>query len=403
MHDAMLARLQGELDSKRAFQDQLVEAAQTAGRDLTAQEMELYTRAKERMVELEAQLVPMRDSVRIAADSAARTAELARAFEVTSRNQARPPSPVEYRSAGEFLLEQYRAGLGDRDAAERIELYTRAAQHQTTADNAGLIPLPILGPVVSFIDANRVLVTQLGPRNMPSATWSRPKVTQHTSVAAQSAEKAELVSQKMQITKLTFNAATYGGYVNVSRQNVDFSVPGIMDIVVNDLAAEYAIQTEAAAATAFDTGSTAGLPIPTGVATVAGVQASIWDGAQKIYNATKSVGRVIMVTGPDMLPVLGPLFPPVLPMNQISTGLSASDFSTGLVGSISGIPLYVSSGVGTQRILMLSTAAAEVYEQRVGALSVVEPSVLGVQVAYAGFFTPAIIEAGGIIKIVKTP
>jgi hypothetical protein len=293
--------------------------------------------------------------------------------------------------------------LGDADAAERMEIFHRAASHQTTGDNAGLIPTPIIGPVVSFIDANRSLVTQLGPRNMPSSTWSRPKVTQHTTVGAQAAEKNELASQKMTITKLSANSATYGGYVNVSRQNVDFSVPAILDIIVNDLAAEYAIQTEAAAASAFDTAATAGVPIATGAATAAGVAASLWDGASKIYTATKGAGRVFAVTGPDMLPVLGPVFPPYNPMNAMSSGLSASDFGTGLVGSISGIPLYVSSGVGTLRILMFSTAAAEVYEQRVGALSVVEPSVLGLQVAYAGYFTPMVIDAGGIVKIVKTP
>ena len=51
---------------------------------------------------------------------------------------------------------------------------------------------------------------------------------------------------------------------------------------------------------------------------------------------------------------------------------------------------------------MLSTAAAEVYEERIGSLQVVEPSVLGIQVAYAGYFTPMVIEPTGIIKITVT-
>ena len=33
----------------------------------------------------------------------------------------------------------------------------------------------------------------------------------------------------------------------------------------------------------------------------------------------------------------------------------------------------------------------------------IEPSVLGVQVAYAGYFADLIVTAGGIVKIVKTP
>jgi hypothetical protein len=63
----------------------------------------------------------------------------------------------------------------------------------------------------------------------------------------------------------------------------------------------------------------------------------------------------------------------------------------------------VSAGCGTLRILVMSTAAAEVYEDRVGSLQVVEPSVLGVQVAYAGYFTPMTVDATSIVKIVKTP
>ena len=60
-------------------------------------------------------------------------------------------------------------------------------------------------------------------------------------------------------------------------------------------------------------------------------------------------------------------------------------------------------GSADNKIMVLSTAAAEVYETRVGALQVVEPSVLGVQVAYAGHFTPLVIDATGIIAITKTP
>jgi hypothetical protein len=63
----------------------------------------------------------------------------------------------------------------------------------------------------------------------------------------------------------------------------------------------------------------------------------------------------------------------------------------------------VSAGVGTLRILVFSSAAAEVYEDRIGSLQVIEPSVLGVQVAYAGYFTPLVVEAAAIVKVVKTP
>ena len=394
--DAMASDLAEAIEKKKGFQEELIERAQREGRDLTANDVELYKAATEELRSLNDRFEMVDEANRIASQSAARNVEL-------YSRPGRAVAAVEYRSAGEFIFDYWQAGIGIDDARRRLEMFNRAAAHQTTADNLGIIPAPIVGPVVNFIDANRTLVTQLGPRQLPSKTWTRPKVTQHTSVAVQAAEKGELASQKMLITNLTGTASTYGGYVNVSRQNVDFSTPGIMDIVINDLAAVYALQTEAAACSAFDTAATAGIAIATGAATAAGVATSLWDAVSKIYTATKGAGRVFAVTGPDMLPILGPVFPPVNPTNALSQGLSIGDFGTGLVGSISGVPLYVSGGVGTLRILVFSTAAAEVYEDRIGSLSVIEPSVLGVQVAYAGYFTPMVIDAGGIVKIVKTP
>src|SRR4029077_268081 len=96
-------------------------------------------------------------------------------------------------------------------------------------------------------DAARPVVTALGPRQLPGSGFSRPKGTVHTAVAAQSAEKEELTSHAMTSTKLTVPPVTLGGYVNVSRQAVDWSQPQVMDIIIQDLAAQYAILTEATA------------------------------------------------------------------------------------------------------------------------------------------------------------
>jgi HK97 family phage major capsid protein len=395
--DAILAKYVAEIEDRQQLIDGVLDSAN--GDDLSDEKMELITRAKERMTFLNNQMAPLEEARRISAESSERIASIARYMTGKPTEQ----QPVEYRSAGAYLVDRWRAGLGEQEAINRLEQYHRAAAHQTTGDNPGLIPSPIVAPVVNFIDSNRPLVSWLGPRQLPGQNWSRPKVTQHTSVAVQSAEKAELVSQKMTITKINATAATYGGYVNVSRQDADFTQPSIMDVVISDLAAQYAVQTEAAAFTTFDAAATAGLALPTGANTSDQLAASLWDAASKIYTATKGAGQVFAITGPDMLPVLGPVFPPVNPQNAVSPGLQIGDFGTGLVGQISGIPLYVSAGCGTLRMLVFSTASAEVYEDRIGSLQVVEPSVLGLQVAYAGYFTPMVIESTAIVKITKTP
>jgi HK97 family phage major capsid protein len=395
--DQILAKYVAEIEERQTFIDGLVESSKDG--DLTDEKLALINDARERMDVINKRMAPLEEARRISGDSAERIAQLAKFMS----KQPDTPREVEYRSAGEYVIDRWRAGLGQAEAANRLDIYHRAAAHQTTADNAGLIPSPIVAPVVSFVDSNRPLVAWLGPRQLPGQNWSRPKVTQHTTVATQSAEKAELVSQKMLITKLTATAAVYGGYVNVSRQDIDFTQPGIMDILINDLAEVYAQVTEAATGSALVTAATAGVGLPTGAITEAQITASLWDAAQKIYTAVKGQGRVAAFMPPALLSSIGPLFPPIPASPSQSPGMQAADFGSGLVGNIAGIPIYVSAGITALNILVLSSAAAEAYEDRIGSLQVVEPSVLGVQLAYAGYFTPMTIEATGLVKIVKTP
>jgi len=395
----MLARYVGEIEERQQFIDSMVEAAQDDGRDLNDQEMELVTRARDRIGTVNTLMQPLEEARRISTESNERIAGLARFLQ----DDDRKPREVEYRSAGAYVLDRWRAGLGHEEAVGRLDVFHRAAAHQTTADNPGLLPESILGPVVNFVDAARPVVSALGPRQLPSGTWSRPKVTQHTAVLAQSAEKAELTSQKMVIGKLPVTAVTYGGYVNVSRQDIDWSTPSVMDIVIQDLAAVYAAKTEDVAVDAFAAGATAGSTLPTGAVDPDAVAAAFWAAAGTAYAATKGAGRLIAAAPPQMLGLLGPLFAPINPVDSQSAGFLAANFGTGVAGSIAGIPVYVTIGLADNTMLVLSTAAAEVYEDRIGSLQVVEPSVLGVQVAYAGYFAPLIIDAGGVVKITKTP
>jgi HK97 family phage major capsid protein len=399
--DQMLAKYIAELEERQQFMDGIFEAA--GGKDLSDEQAELVSEIRDRMKLINEKMKPLEEARRISGDSSERIRQLA----AYMQNEPARPGKVEYRSAGEYACDLWRAGLGHDEARDRLKRWqqdpeNRAASHQTTADNPGLIPTPILGPVVNFIDASRPLVGALGPRQLPGTGFSRPKVTQHTSVAAQAGEKQELVSQKMTIGKLTVTPSTLGGYVNVSRQDLDWSQPSVMDIVITDLAAQYSILTENTAVQAFYAGGTQGGTIP-GTPTGDQVAAQFWAAAAGVYTATKGQGNVVAVASPDVLGSLGPLFQPVNPMNQQGEGFRASTFGQGVAGYVSGIPVIVTTGfAATKRLMLLSSAAAEVYEDRIGSLSVVEPSVLGVQVAYAGYFASLIAESTGIVKVTVT-
>jgi HK97 family phage major capsid protein len=407
--DAMIGRIEKEIEERSSLLEGLIAGAQDADRDLTDNEKEISAQARRRLEELEGQLGTLHENRERTTRARQRAQDVYR--EVSNLRRQVDSGPVEYRSTGHYVMDYIAASTGSVSAKERLEVYTRAAAHQKTSDNLGVVPDPIIGEVINFIDAARPAVSYLGPRAMPSATWYRPKVTQSTLVAKQGSagaaadEKSELVSQKMTITRLTGNAITYGGYVNVSRQDIDFASPSMLDVVINDLAAQYAIQTEAALGTVIQgIANNVEVAGAAGSETAAALAGALWSAAADVYAAVKGQGRLFLVVPPSRLGLWGQLFAPVNPQNAQSTGFNASDFGSGIVGNISGIPVVCSPGyptVANHLGSVLSTAAIEVYEQRVGALQITEPSVLGVQVAYGGYFTPITIESAAVKRIVN--
>jgi hypothetical protein len=398
--DQMLARLQAEIDERQTQIDGIVSGAETAGRDLDEKELELLERFGNRLKILRAQIEPIGETAKITAESRARMSEIS--GHIAAVRSPEMAQKVEYRSAGAYVMDVIRAGTGNTDAVQRLDLFHRAAAHQTTADNPGLLPEQILGPVVNFIDTARPVVAALGPRNLPSGSWSRPRITQHTQVGQQTAEKTELPSRKLILGKVPVAGDTYGGYVNVSRQNMDWSQPQILDIVINDLTGQYAIETEGAACDTLVAAATDGPDIPADADNQA-IAAALWSAAGSAFAAMQGQGRLILAVSPDRLGLVGPLFAPVNPQNAQSTGFSAGSFGSGAMGAISGITVVMSAGLPAGTMLVISTAAAEVYEDRVGALQVIEPSVLGTQVAYAGYFSTLVLEPAGVIAIGAAP
>lgn len=405
-NDTMVRRLEDELKDKQTFANGIIERANAANRDLSNEDQELLVETRGRMEQIQGQLDNLRDISKVAYETRNRAQEVS--AEIDHLKGKPSVGEVEYRSNGAYILDAYQAHLGDRDAQERLEIFYRAAAHQKTSDNLGIVPNPVVGPVINFVDGQRPLVAALGPRNLPGARWSRPRVTQHTTVALQGAagaaadEKSELVSQKMVIGELTGAVRTYGGYVNVSRQNIDFSSPNALDIIVDDLALQYALETEAATAAAVAATSTTAVTYdltPAAGTVQQAIATALWTGAGQVYSAVKGAGRLILVFAPDRLATFGPLFAPINPQDGYGSLGSAANFGQGAVGQVAGVTGIMSAGLADGEAFLLSTSAIEVYEQRIGQLQVVEPSVLGMQVAYAGYFTTMTIEEDAIVPL----
>ena len=75
--DQMITRYMEEMEEKRQLVDGLVEKAQTEKRDLDEKEMELVTRSRDRIKEIDGQLDPLVEARRIHVESEERIATLA--------------------------------------------------------------------------------------------------------------------------------------------------------------------------------------------------------------------------------------------------------------------------------------------------------------------------------------
>lgn len=382
----MLQRLGAEREACLTFMESVRADANKDNRDLTASEMEQVKQRQDRIAEIMPQI-----------EMEQRSIELARHSTPIIDSMMAPEQPVDYERAGEIVSDMWRAGAGSQDAQNKLRRYmSRVAAHVTTTDNPGVIPAPILAPVLNFIDAQRPIVGALGVRALPGGpTFYRPHVKTHTQVGKQAAEKDELASRKLEIEKLAVTVDTYGGYVNVSRQLIDWSSPDAMQIIVNDLAAQYALETEKALATLL--GGTAGGGTIPKTAKPEEIAGQVFAAVAKAMSATGGQGRPVLIAAPDIIGTIAPAFAPYFPQNAFGVGFSASQAGQqGVIGTISGVPVVMSSQLGTGKAAVLSTAAVEVYEQRLGTLQVTEPSVLGVQVAYAGYFAPVVLNAAGV-------
>jgi len=399
----MIRKLEGELDEKKQGYEAILSNAGEQGRDTNDTEKATLGELTNRMSQINEQLAEYDRTDKVIGQFTTRAKELDDA--ISTRRS--PVEAVSYRSAGEYAVDVWKAGTGSQEARNRLEVFSRAAAHQKTSDNLGIVPDPIVGDVINFIDTARPLVNAIGTSDMPAATFYLPSITQNPSVAVQGSagaaadEKAELVSQKMTIGRSTVTAVTYGGYLNVSKQDIDFSSPGIMDIVLEGLAGQYAIQTEAAVGTKLD--ASTGTPVGYGaVPTAATITAAVWSVAATVYTAVKGQGQLVLALAPDRLAAFGPLFPPINPQSGQSQGLFAGNFNQGVVGGLSGIQVIMSAGLASGKAFLFSTSAIKLFEQRVGAMSILEPSVFGVQVGYAGYFSSAITSNNGIIELTAT-
>jgi HK97 family phage prohead protease len=311
---------------------------------------------------------------------------------------AKPELP----SAVEYISAMVKGGHEFDAMRKRVHA---AAPEIGTGDTPGILPTPILGPVYNNFVGNRPVVDNIGARAMPGGgkIFIRPEVTTHTSIAEQAAEFDTLQSGTLVVTDNQVTKKTFGGYVQISEQDLDWTDPAVLSIVLDDLGRVYANQTDNYAADQL----VATASVTKAFADFGTVDqpeawvAAVYYAAKTILSGSNGNLPTHMFIAPDVFEMIGklvddsdrPLFPQVGPMNAYGT---MSPGSTDLVAF--GLRVVVDRNFANGTFIVGDASGYEIFEQQKGAISVDVPELLARTLAWRGYFATLMIDASKFVK-----
>lgn len=321
-------------------------------------------------------------------------------------------------TAGEYLAAMHAGG----DTFHNVNAaYKEAVRDQQTAlqaaagdvlttDTPGLLPVPVLGPVFQDLNFVRPVVTAFGARSMPntpSKTFTRPTITTHTSAAVQT-ENSAVSATTMVIAANTVTKATVAGQVTLTMQDMDFTDPASMNIILNDLAGEYLIKTDDIAADALVAGKTAsGSTWTVTAGDPTSLINSLYDAAREITEDSNYFPTHLCVS-PDVWEKLGSqLDSSKRPVLGYTTNGVLGQNSLGRVGGmgytdmdVMGLKLVVDNNFAVGTMLVVYAPGFEIYEAQQGVLSIANPSTLSRTFSYYGYFSTFVAKSSFIQGIV---
>jgi HK97 family phage prohead protease len=321
---------------------------------------------------------------------------------------------------GEYFAAMHIGGETFRNVAAATQEYIKskqtaleaAAGDVLTTDTPGLLPVPVLGPVFQDLNFIRPVVNAIGARAMPnggaSKTFIRPTITTHTSVAAQANELAAASATTMVIASNSVSKTTLAGQVTLSIQDVDFTDPASLQIILNDLVGEYMLASDNVAADAITTGAAAsGATWTVNSTDPSSLFNALYTAAYNILTETNFLPDHLFVD-PNVWLYLGkqldadkrPVFPYVgasglMGMNAAGT----SNITQMNTFNPFGLSLVADKNFAASTMVVARAQAIEFYEQIRGLMSVELPSTLGRNFSYAGYVSTFIADSTQVQKI----
>jgi HK97 family phage prohead protease/HK97 family phage major capsid protein len=316
------------------------------------------------------------------------------------------PTPSEYMVA---------FAAGSTAFAEMNARISAAAPNITTTDTPGILPEIITGSVYDSLNPIRPFVSAIGTKAMPTAgaTFRRPKIGTRPVVTQQpTGQLNTLDPSTVTVTNTDVSKLSFGTYVTVSEQDLDWSDPASLSIILEQLAIAYGQATDNYAVDTLVSGVTQTETV-TDLTDPADWIAAIYGAAYQI-SASSNYLPTHWVLNPITWAKLGmltdttgrPVFPTVGPMNASGTQ-SANSWNGNPLGLTLVVDKNITGGTGSGSLSGVIGHAAgpaagfEFYEQQKGAISVEVPSVLGRTIAWRGYAAAYMADATKFVKLVN--
>ena len=338
----------------------------------------------------------------------------------TEKLWAQPARKFNLPTPGEYFAAMHIGGTTFQNVAAATREFVKANQSSlqaaagdiATTDTPGLLPIPILGPVFQDLNFIRPVVNAVGARAMPnngaSKTFVRPTITTHTSVAAQSSEFAAASATTMVIASNSVSKTTLAGQVTLSIQDVDFTDPASLNIILNDLVGEYMLASDNVAADAITAGAAAsGATWTVSSTDPSSLFNALYTAAYNILTETNFLPDHCFVD-PNVWLYLGKqldgdkrnVFPYVGAAGlQGMNAAGTSNITQMSTFNPFGLTLVADKNFAASTLVVARAEAIEFYEQVRGLMSVELPSTLGRNFSYAGYVSTFIADATQVQKI----
>ena len=315
----------------------------------------------------------------------------------TARREVRLPT------AAEYIVAAVKGGDALIEVNNQLRAAAPSAPFIDTQSNSGLLPEILVQPVYNNFVGKRATIDSIGPRAIPAygSHFRLPYVSTNATVAAQSAENATLTASTIGVSYFDVAKTTYGTYSTLSEQDLDWSSPEVVSILLDSMAKVYAYETNNAVADALLAAVTqsAVLTDPTSPAEWV---SDISDAAVTILNASNGNMPSTLWLAPNMYAALNklvdtagrPLLAGMNPMNNFGdTNISM------FAGTAFGLNVVVDRAFAADTVIVGDPSGYFVGEVQKGAIAIDVPSSLSRTVAFRGYLAKQMVDATKFVKL----